>query len=300
MKSNFTAMLLGIHVSKTSTILDKKNTVKDLSEAIVRDADALGLNAVQIFTYGPQKIVPNKMDYDAIKEATKDIDLTVHSAYATTGIWTVDEANKNSSDSKKKLDLFKLQLMSCMKVGAWGMVVHVGKQYSDVVAETMTLLKPLSKKTGVKVILEMVASKADADKTYETPEKMDNLTTQIGATEQWWGWCVDTAHIWAAGVDIKSYESMKDWLDRVTYKKKIVQFHLNGSSAIRGNGKDKHAIAFSHEDKIWYGIEPSKSGVRAIVEFALQNSVTIICEINRGLESEALKSINTIKSLAGL
>lgn len=293
-------MLLGVHVSKASAVLDKKTPAKDLSLAIIRDVSVLGLNAAQIFTYGPQKIVPNKMDYDAIKLATNDIDLTVHSAYATTTIWSVSTDNKTEPSSKKKLDLFKLQLMSCMKVGAWGMVVHLGKQYSDIVADTMTLLKPLSKKTGVKIILEMVACKSDPDKTYETPEKIDNLTTLIGASEQWWGWCIDTAHIWAAGINIKSYESMKNWLDQITYKKKIIQFHLNGSSAIMGSGKDKHEIAFSSDDKIWYGVEPSKSGVRAIVEFALQNSVTIICEINRGKESDVVKSINTIKQLAGL
>jgi len=293
-------MLLGVHVSKTSAVLDKKTAAKDLAAAIIRDANALGLNAVQIFTYGPQKMVPNKIDYDEVKEATKDLDLTVHSAYATSSIWSVHTTNKHEGDAKKKLDLFKLQLMSSMKVGAWGMVVHVGKQYSDVVANTMTLLKPLSKKAGVKVILEMVACKSDADKTYETPEKMDNLTTLIGATEQWWGWCVDTAHIWAAGVNIKSYDDMKDWFNRLTYKKKIVQFHLNGSSEIRGGGKDKHEIAFSADDKIWHGVKPEESGVRAIVEFALQNSIPIICEINRGKEADVVKSINTIKQLAGV
>ena len=197
-----------------------------------------------------------------------------------------------------KLDLFKAQLLSCKKANAWGMVVHVIKQYPDILANSMSLLKPLAKKAGVKIILEMVALKADADRTYETPEKIDNLTTLIGPNEQWWGWCVDTAHLWGAGVDIKSYESMKTWLDAITYKKKIVQFHLNGSSARCGSGKDKHEIAFGPDDLIWKGVKPENSGVRALVEYALEHNVTIICEINRGAEAETKKSLKRIIKLA--
>lgn len=293
-------MLLGVHVTKSSHVLDDKTNAKDLSDAIKRDVEKLGLNAVQVFTYGPQYVVPNKINFEEVKKVTHDLDLTVHSAYATTGIWKVSTENHTDADSKKKLDIFKMQLLSCMKIGAWGMVLHVTKQYPDILADTMTLLKPLSKKSGIKVILEMVANKADPDKTYETPEKIDNLTTLIGPKEQWWGWTIDTAHLWGAGVDIKSYASMKGWLNRLTYKKKIVQFHLNGSSANCGSGKDKHEIAFSPDDKIWYGVKPEDSGVRAVVEFALENSITIICEINRGTEKEVIKSLNTIKKLAGL
>jgi endonuclease IV len=291
-------LILGVHVTKASHVLDNKASAKDMSDAILRDVSALNINAVQIFTYGPQYLIPNKINYPAVVEATKDLDLTVHSAYMTTGIWKVQPENMDTAGSKSKLDLFKAQMLSCKKVNAWGMVLHVNKEYPDNLTKTMTVLKPIAKKAGIKIILEMVALKADADRTYETPEKIDNLTTMIGPAEQWWGWCVDTAHLWGAGVDLKSYESMKAWLDAITYKKKIVQFHLNGSSAKRGSGKDKHEIAFGPDDLIWNGIVPSKSGVRAIVEYALEHNVTIICEINRGAEENTKKSLKSIIKLA--
>lgn len=289
---------LGVHVTKSSHVLDDKTNAKSMSAAILRDTSALPINAVQIFTYGPQYLVPNKIDYDEVVENTKDLDVTVHSAYMTTGIWKVNPENQQEAESKKKIDLFKAQMLSTKKVGAWGMVLHVNKEYPDNLASTMTVLKPIARKAGVKIILEMVAVKADANRTYETPEKIDNLTTLIGPTESWWGWCVDTAHLWGAGVDIRSYESMKKWLDAITYKKKIVQFHLNGSSANCGSGKDKHEIAFSADDKIWYKVKPEKSGLRAVVEYALQHDVTIICEINRGAEADTKTTLNTIIKLA--
>ncbi len=288
-------MMLGVHVTKESHVLDDKTSAQDLSTAIQRDLSALGLNCAQIFTYGPRFAVANKIDFDAVKAVTKDIDLSVHSAYPTTSIWNLTEG-KSAAD-KKRLDVIKLQLLSCVKINAWGIVLHINKIYPDIAANVMGILKPIVKKTKVKLILEMIASKADPDKTYETPEKIDNLTTLVGANETWWGWCVDTAHLWGAGVDIKSYENMKDWLDRLTYKKKILMFHLNGSSAPRGSGKDKHEIAFGPDDLIWHGVKPEVSGVRAIVEFAENRGIPIICEINRGAEKTVKKSMTIIKNM---
>jgi deoxyribonuclease-4 len=293
-------MLLGVHVTKSSKVLDDKKDAKDISFAINRDLNKLCLNSAQIFTYGPRFMVKNKIDYNKVKETCSDIDLTVHSAYSTVSIWKVNKKNKTNQSSKKYLDSIYNQIKSCDEIDAWGLVLHVTKQYADVVAESMKIIKPKIKKTGVKIILEMVSSKADDNKTYETPEKIDNLTTLIGPTEQWWGWCVDTAHLWGAGVDIKSYSSMSNWLNRITYKKKILMFHLNGSSAKCGSGKDKHEIAFSPNDLIWYGISPSKSGLRAVVEFAVKYNCTIICEINRGSEEDVISSLDIIKKIGGV
>jgi deoxyribonuclease-4 len=292
-------MLLGIHVGKTNDILKNKSH-SDISDAIERDTTELGINAAQIFTHGPQGMNPNKIDYKSTTEKTKDIDLTVHSAYPSVGIWKVNKENKGESKSKRLLDAVTSQLITCKKINAWGWVLHIAKTYPDIASATMKVLKPLAIKTGVKIILEMVASKADPDKTYETPEKIDNLTTLIGPEENWWGWCVDTAHLWGAGVDVRSYKSMHDWLYRLTYKKKILMFHLNGSSAVLGSGKDKHEIAFSPDDVIWHGVDPDKSGVKAIVEFANERGIPMICEINRGDKKNCLMSMATIKKLGGV
>ena len=90
------------------------------------------------------------------------------------------------------------------------------------------------------------------------------------------------------------------WLADLTHKKKILLFHLNGSSANRGSGKDKHEIAFSPDDSIWGKIDPAKSGAYAIVEFALKYDIPIICEINRGNAKECIRSLNKLKELSGV
>lgn len=290
------SLLLGVHVAKISKVLDNKTTAIDMSNAINRDLDNLGLNSAQIFTHGPRFMVKNKIDYEKVKKTCHDIDLSVHSAYSTVSIWKVNEDNKNEKKSLSYINSVNTQLKSCKQMGAWGLVIHVTKQSPSNVANVMKLLKPLAESNDVKIILEMVSSKAD-ENTYETPAKINHLTKLIGTNENWWCWCVDTAHLWGAGVDIKSYNNMKNWLDEIKYPKKIEMFHLNGSSAIKGSGKDKHEIPFSPDDIIWKNIKPNKSGLKAVIDFASKNHTTVICEINRGSEKIVIKCLDIIKDM---
>ena len=289
-------MILGVHVSKVSNILDNK-TEYELDEAINRDLDILGLNAAQIFTFGPRQLKPNVIPEEAVKNATKNISLMVHSAYAATGIWKANSENMKEYSNIRQFRSFDSQMRSCKRIDAWGLVLHIPKIYPDEAVKTMKLIKPIASKTGVKILLEMIAQKADPNKTYETPEKINNLTTLLDPEDNRWGWVIDTAHIWGAGIDIKSYESMHDWLERLAYKKKILLFHLNGSSAELGSGHDKHEIIFSPTDLIWYNIDPFKSGVFAIIQFAKKYKIPIILEINRGLQSYTEQAIKILLNM---
>ena len=284
-------LILGVHVSQKSHVLNDK-TPKELSLAIQRDVGELGLNACQIFTYGPRILVPNKLDVSKIKKVTHDINLSVHSAYPTTSVW--------KGLTQRKLTLFRNQLESCKALNAWGMVLHINKITPQVLASTMAQLLPIAKEVGICILLEMVASKADPVLTYETPQKLDNMCNMINAQvddtlQSWYGITIDTAHLWGAGVDITKYETVKAFLSEMKHNDKIMQFHLNGSSADRHSGKDKHEIPFSKADLIWKDTAPEDAGVRAIVEFAYSKSICIICEINRGDQKNVEHSIDLIK-----
>lgn len=288
-------MQLGIHINKKSKLTGKDRG--ELSSAIQEDLDRYGLNAAQIFTHGPRALTANKVDYNLVNSVSADINLTVHGSYLLVELWKFDKKTIHSAKGKKYVAAVKSQLEACQKVGAWGLVLHVTKVLPERVVEVMEVLKPLAKKVGVKIILEMTASIA-SDGTYETPEKIHHLTSMIGPNESYWGWCIDTAHIWAADVsDVKHYETMKNWFDRLTHKKKILLIHLNGSFSLLGSGKDKHAIPFETDDKIWHGISPENSGVKAIVEFTNQHDIPMICEINFGSEHAAIHALEAIKNL---
>ena len=289
---------LGVHVSQKSLVIDSKSKL-EISEAIKRDTKPLNLNCAQIFTHGPRIAIENKLDASAIHDM-KDIEVSVHSCYSTVGLWKINAENKNSPSSKKKIREFIDQIKASKAVNADCLVVHIAKRYADEIQYTMNnILKPIAKKEGVVIGLEMVASKADDNKTYESPEKLNNLITLLGIDDDSYGIVVDTAHIHAAGQSIRTYEEMNNWLKRLVFNKKIIMFHLNGCFSERGSGKDKHAIPFTPDDLIWRGIHPMESGLRAVVEFAYRKKIPLICEINRGTPAQVKEFISIVKELVG-
>lgn len=291
-------MLLGFHVSQSSHVLDDKKATP-LEHAVKRDLDRYGLNAAQIFTNNPRTGQLSKINYENFKKATGDIDISVHSAYCTVSVWKVNEKNIHLAKSQQILDVFTQQIIATKNVGGWLLVLHITKVQPEVVVETMKLLLPIAQRYKIKIGLEMVSSKAHPTMTYETPEKLNNLVKLIGKSK-WYGLVVDLAHIHGAGVHVGNYADMRDWLDRIKQSDKILMFHLNGSYAARGSGKDKHAIPFSTEDIIWGKIEPKKSGLYAVVQFATKHKLVVIMEINRGSELEVEHSVRVIKSLISI
>jgi deoxyribonuclease-4 len=281
-------MDIGIHISK--------GNYNDISDNIAHILAEYDLNICQIYTHGPNTRAPNKIDYKKLKLLSKN-NIFVHTPYPFVDIWHINKITKNNSKSANSLFALKSQIMSCNKFNAVGMVLHIPPIYPNEAVETVKIIKPLFKKTKTKLLIEMISSKPHPDKTYETPEKIDNLTTLIGPNEYWWGWCIDTAHIWGAGVNIKSYSQMENWLNSVEYKKKILLFHLNGSSSKMGSGKDKHEIAFSSTDLIWKNVDPYKSGVYALIKFAKKYKIPIILEINRGSDHDMINLIKTCHKL---
>jgi len=284
--------MLGIHVNKSSSTL---------YNAILKAHTDFQINSAQIFVYGPQSMIPIKLDPKKLRTISTrqiPIKLVIHSSYPSISIWNISKHNISTKESQRQIANILDQLIIGMQIQAMGLVLHIAKYPAASIAETMLLLKPLAKKTQVPILLEMVSSKSSPN-TYETPEKINNLSKLIDNTTNtsWWGWCIDTAHLWGAGIDIRYYKQMAQWLNQIRYKDKIKLFHLNGSSVIRGSGKDKHEIVFSQYDKIWHNISPKKSGVYAIVKFAQKRQIPIICEIKRGTLNEIRKGLNILKSL---
>ena len=290
-------MLLGIHVSKNCKI--SKDKSKTISEAIIRDVEKYGINCVQIFTHGPQNFKENNLDYEEIKKCCNDINIYSHSAYLSVGIWNI-----KSKEDKTQINLLKAQLMAIKKCGGNKVVLHISKKSPEVISNIMNIIKPIMKQTKTKLLLEMIASKADKNLTYETPEKINNLIEQISKLtndkpnkSNWYGFCIDTAHIYTSGVDISTYEKMQTWFENLKYPHMIDMIHLNGSYSIMGSGKDKHCIPLIDDDKIWGKIEPKNSGVLSIVKFCIKYNLPMICEINTGTSDLAIYSLDLIKDL---
>lgn len=170
------------------------------------------------------------------------------------------------------------------------LVLHLPRDYPDEILATMSVIAPIAAQYKVKLALEMTASKSHADRTYETPEKIDNLTKILNDKfKHKWCWALDTAHIWSTGTDIRG-KNLADFFSRLAYKDAIGLIHLNGSSVKLGAGSDKHEIAGGPYDKIFNSVNLS-----AVVKFANVHQIPVVCEVNRGDQSDFCKLLRKIK-----
>jgi len=304
-------IFLGVHVGKKNNI--NGDVRETLTTAIKQDIDAVGFNAAQIFTHGPRSYKQNKYNINEVLNTTADIHLSVHSAYFTTGIWKA---------RAQAISLLKAQLAACREISAKYLIIHLTKTTPEAIADIMHAhILPMAQEYKITIALEMPACKVNKKSpnlTYETPEKLFNLTKTIGK-HKYYGYCIDTAHLWGAGVNIKYYNDFANWLNvfdalyngiyKTTNKQHknkgrrrrrrtlIKMFHLNGSSAALGSGKDKHEIPGGTLDNIWRDVPFEQSGIKALIKYAMANKCPVINEINRGEPNDYndyLKKINTL------
>ena len=290
---------IGFHVSKKSEVLNTPIR-KTMLDAIKQDTE-LDINAIQIFNSGPRNSRINKMDYSTIAEfcENQDINLYVHSNYISVGIFNLTKENYDTPKMKSTIKNITDQMTASDKLNSKGFVVHISKKTPDEIIETLKILYQHIKKFKTPFILEQPAKKSDHELTYETPEKINNLTQLIkkNIPKLNWGWCLDTVHLWSGGIDMNNYDTVKKYFKDIKYPKYIKLFHLNGGSKnIFNTGKDLHIIPFSNKDDIFTN-QTKKSPINIIVKFAKKNNIDIIMEIKRGIPKDSKYAIEFLNSI---
>lgn len=266
---------IGIHVYAKSRPIH----IAILEEIDRLKANGLTMSCCQIYAIGPKEAKENLSQDDKvnIKKIVDEtgIKIYVHVSYLS---------NPWGAKSAFGRHLLKKELDIASDIGAEGIVMHLSKTSANLIAEYITTVDT----TMVKIFLEIESYKASSH-TYETPYKLKNLFDKIikldPTRSSRIGLCIDTAHIWSAGVDISTRQKMTEWLDEIDQinVEKIV--HLNDQVYDFGSGRDKHApltfgtmwLKYNHET----GVSPiSESGLAAIVGWAIKNNINMILERN--------------------
>lgn len=258
------------------------------------------ISCIQIFTYSPRSYNKLKSNFDAIKSYCNEhkIRIYVHSNYITNSIWSINLSNKNSIESKKKINLILDQLTICDKLNADGLVIHLPKKPITDIDNTLSILKSLLSKYSTPILFENPSVIPVKNLSYEKPQNLNLLCDHINKHNIKWGLCIDTAHLWSSKIFIRDYKSVSEWLKKFTYLDKIKLFHLNGSFYNQNTSKDKHAIPFSKDDKIWYPLKKNikKSGFYKFIKISKKNGIPILLEINRGTSQEKKTIFNILQS----
>jgi len=273
----------GVHLSKSE---------KTYSLSLIEMKKAFKVNNVnmdnsvfQCFVKGPRGY--NKITYDKdFIETMKSLNLNgyAHAAY-------VDHPWSGSSSYEKSLANIKSELEICDSMGLKGFVLHLPKNTVEIVIETVILINSWKFKTML--LLEIPATHPEPNKSWETATSInilcdklkENNITNVGIVP-------DTAHLFAGGVDVTTYEQGNKWLNDLKYPEMIKLIHLNDSKVKLGHGKDIHMII--GKGFIWnkytltnnedLDTHLNKSGCKAFIDFARKYNVPVIIE--RHIEEE--------------
>lgn len=122
----------------------------------------------------------------------------------------------------------------------------------------------------------------------------EDLALVLARTGQSCGVCFDTAHVFVAGYELSSLDSVRSTLaefDEIIGLERLEAVHLNDSKHPCGSGKDEHA----HIGEGYIG----ETGMRAIINSSMVESLPVILETPTDDEKSFPWNLNRVRELAG-
>lgn len=245
-KNKYTHSYVGAHTSITPNIL-----------AGIEYMHELGATAIQIFS-GPSqssslRVKQKVHDPELIKQYLErnGIKLVIHAIY-TLNFCSAPATSKRIKYAQDNL-IYDLELAE--KIGACCVVVHIGSQ-SGLDSETAYS----NMASNVKAILAATATSAPNTKlALEVPAGQGKqIASNLADLTRLWmlcikdidiisrnrlGICLDTAHLFSSGHDIRTVEQFKEYLqafDSAIGKAHLFCIHLNDSKAPLSSRRDIH------------------------------------------------------------
>ncbi len=278
--------LLGAHTSISGGV----------STAIDR-AEKLGFTAIQIFTKNNNRWFAKPLDKNEIslfKEKQRDSNIRFivsHDSYL------INLCAKDKTILEKSRKAFIDELERCEALGIPYLNFHPGshggqgeKEGLKIIAESINIAHAKTKNFKVSSMIELTAGQGTAlgYKFEHIAEILENVEEKNRMSV-----CIDTAHIFAAGYDLRSskvYKKTMNEFDEIIGLDKLHCFHMNDSKKELGSRVDRH----EHIGKGFIGLD----GFRNIMNDKRLIKIPKILETPKGKEQlEDLENLKILRSL---
>ena len=278
--------LLGAHVSISGGV----------SKAVER-AEKLGFTAMQIFTKNNNQWFSkpiNETEAERFKLLLKNSQIKFvvsHSSYL------INLCAKNPETLKKSRASLIDELSRCEFLNIPYLNFHPGahggqgeKEGIKIIAESINFAHSETKNFQVKSMLELTAGQGtNLGYRFEHIAEIIDLVEDKNRMAV----CIDTAHIFAAGYDIRTpeaYEKTMSEFDKIIGFDKLKLLHMNDSKKELGSRKDRH----EHIGKGFIGLQ----GFANIMNDKRIENVPKILETPKGKEqTEDIENLKILKSL---
>src|SRR5215471_10305966 len=211
-------------------------------------ASQLGCTSIQIFASNPTGWRPtadNSKSQAAFAQAARDFDLdpvVIHAAYL------INLASPDDAIWQKSISLLRWTLQRGELFGATYVVFHTGSHKGSGVdaglariAEAIGLMLP---ETPPEVMLLLENDVGAGNSLGQNFEQIGWVLDALPQYEDRLGVCLDTAHLWGAGHDISTAESVQQLLqhfDDIIGLNRLKVIHLNDTEMALGSHRDVHA-----------------------------------------------------------
>lgn len=261
-------MRIGPHIDR---VYIKKSLCDNIIETIkyTKECANFDITAIAIFVAGPRTYDINITANEADDISLLNLDIFVHNTYISHP-W---------SDRPVAIHSIHSQLKICNKMNATGFIIHLPKDTIDSVIKILPKLYNPSSST--RIYLEIPALKP-INSIFHKPRYLNELfkriKNEVDTNLDYFGLCIDTAHLWSCGVDLSDYKSAEDWLNELDIDYKCLMIHCNDNDKELGNAPDIHNSLT--DGKIWnkYKHNLQDSGLLAIIRFAKKNDIPVILE----------------------
>jgi deoxyribonuclease IV len=228
--------LIGAHVSTAGGIFTAPKRAKEI-----------GANAVQIFCSSPQMWSKNKLPQEKIDLYLQEVakqgirSTTIHAQYL------INLASYNPEIVQKGKISLSVDLDVCSKIGAVGVVVHIGSHQGrgwEVVKEQLAseISKVLEASDEKAIFLIENAAGQNGKVCSDLREIRWLLDTVKGGNRL--GWCLDSCHAFNAGYSMIPMDGEKylfGTIDELDLKEQLRVVHVNDSRDEYLAHKDRHA-----------------------------------------------------------
>ncbi len=229
-------MLFGAHVSSSGGI----------SNAIDR-AEALGCDAVQVFTQSPRMWRPTVHTQEQVERFRRRRSEAVVGAVVCHALYLVNLASPDREIHRKSVTALEASLDSAAAIGADAVIFHVGSHLGAGMAVGRKRILPAMRRlldhTTDDLWLLMENSAGAGGTIGRSTEELADLFDGLDRHPRL-GVCLDSCHWWVSGVDVTDPTvldaALADVDDRFGLDR-VRCLHVNDAQAELGSNRDRHA-----------------------------------------------------------
>lgn len=226
--------LIGAHVGSSG----------GLSKSVDRALE-IGANCFQIFVSAPQRWKPPAHPDSEVEAFIEKLSASNIQKFFIHSIYLLNPSGPDEELRNKSCESIREYLRWAERLGAGGVIVHLGSSNNTTPQQAADNLSrclhaSLDGASNVPLLLETSAGTRNSMGSRFADLAATLRTLDAGTLA---GVCLDTAHVWAAGYDVRSAEGVKrtfEEFDSEIGLDQLVLIHSNDSKTTLGGARDRH------------------------------------------------------------